>query len=192
MYQKRNNELRTLSLYLGGYAKQFYLRELSRLVMIPLKTTQNTVATLEKNGIMKSAVRGKNKYFKLNLDNVQTKFYLLQTEVHKTMLFLQKYPFFKTFLKDLRTTSMLVVFGSYARFEAREDSDVDLLVVAEKKEKIPSHLLPYKVHEIRMAEESFARAIEKRETLMKEIEENHVILNNHSFYVNAMWERYGK
>mgnify|MGYP001614022217 CR=1 FL=1 len=32
----------------------------------------------------------------------------------------------------------------------------------------------------------------EKETIIKEIEENHIILNNHSSYINIMWEYYGK
>ena len=98
MYLNRNDTLEVLNLYLRGYTKQFYLREISKLTGIPLKTTQNIVSGLEKNKILQSMIRGKNKYFKLNLDNVQTKFYLLQTEIYRTLFFIQKYPLFKTFL----------------------------------------------------------------------------------------------
>ena len=41
-----------------------------------------------------------------------------------------------------------------------------------------------------MPEKTFFKAIDKQEDLIKEIEENHIILNNHSFYVNVMWGYY--
>ena len=191
MYPKRNSELAVLILYLGDYTKQLYLREISRLAKIPLKNTQNVVNSLEKRRILKSSVRGKNKYFSLNLDNIQTRFYLLQSEIYKTLLFLDKYPLLKTFLKEV-SKATIVVFGSFAKFTAEKDSDLDLLVISENEEKLPFHLLPYKIHDIRMSEKTFIRAVEKKEVLLKEIEENHVILNNHSFYVDMMWGQYGK
>lgn len=61
MYLKRNNELEILGLYLSGYTKQFYLREISRLAKLPLKNTQNTVHALEKGRILKSSHKGKKK-----------------------------------------------------------------------------------------------------------------------------------
>jgi len=102
MYQKRNKELVVLTLYLGDYTRQFYLREISKVTKIPIKTTQNVMLNLEKNNILRSHMDGKNKYFKLNLDNIQTKFYLLQAEIHKTQLFIDRYQPFKTFLKPSR------------------------------------------------------------------------------------------
>ncbi len=88
MYQKGNKESVILALYLKDYNAQFYLREISKLTKIPLKTTQNLLLNLEKEKVIKSTKQGKNKYFKLNLDNIQTKLYLLQSEIHKTLLFM--------------------------------------------------------------------------------------------------------
>ena len=98
----------------------------------------------------------------------------------------------KTFLKSLNTNIPIIIFGSFAELKASRDSDLDLLVVSEKEQKLPFYLLPYKVHQVNLSEDAFAKAIKEKETLLKEIEENHVILNNHSFYINAIWDYYGK
>jgi len=191
MYQKRNKELEIISLYRGNYRERFYLRQISKLTKIPLKTVQNVLLSLEKNKIFKSEIEGKNKYFSLNLDNIQTKSYLLKAEIYKTDAFLEKYSQFKTFLKSLNTNIPLIVFGSFAKFKADKNSDLDLLVVS-KEEKLSFHLLPYRIHKINLSENSFIKAVKEKETLMKEIEENHILLNNHSFYLNVIWNYYGK
>lgn len=192
MYQKRNRELDVIALYSGDYKAKFYLRQISKLAKLPLKTCQNTLLNLEKERILKSKVEGKNKYFSLNTDNIQTKSYLLKAEIHKTDNFLEKYPEFKIFLKSINTNSILIAFGSFAKLKADKDSDLDLFVVSTKEEKLPSHLLPHKIHQNSLNEESFKKAIVEKEPLMKEIEENHIILNNPSAYVNIIWEYHGK
>ena len=192
MYPNRNNELEVVSLFRGGYNARFYLREISKLSKLPLKTCQNALSNLEKFKVLKSKLEGKNKYFSLNLENIKTKSYLQQAEICQTDRFVEKYPQFKMFLKSLETNTSIIVFGSFAKFTADQDSDLDLLVVSEKKIELPFHLLPFKPHEINMTEKTFLKAIDQQEDLMKEIEENHIILNNHSFYVNMMWGYYGK
>ena len=47
MYKKRYNKLNILELYVTDYKSKFYLREISKLAKIPLKTTQNLIAKLE-------------------------------------------------------------------------------------------------------------------------------------------------
>lgn len=187
MYQNRNKELEVISLYLGDYKKRFYLREISKLTKLPLKTCQDTLAKLEKERILKSSVEGKNKYFSLNLDNINVKSYILKAEIYKTDLFLEKYPEFKTFLKSINTNSTIIVFGSFAEFKADKNSDLDLFIISDKEEKLPSHLLPYKIHKNSLKENSFRKAITEKEPLVKEIKNKHIILNNHSSYVNIMW-----
>lgn len=192
MYLNRNNELEIISLFRGNYKDRFYLREISKLSKLPLKTCQNTLLNLEKVKILKSKIEGKNKYFSLNLENIKTKFYLQQAEIYQADLFIEKHPQFKMFLKSLKTTSPIIVFGSFAKFTADKNSDLDLLIISEEELKLSFHLLPFKPHKINVSEKTFLKALKEQEDLIKEIEENHIILNNHSFYVNVMWRYYGK
>ncbi|MBI2522847.1 nucleotidyltransferase domain-containing protein [Candidatus Woesearchaeota archaeon] len=193
MYRNRNNELEVISLYRANYKEsRFYLRQISKLAKIPLKTCQTALMNLEKEKVLKSKIEGKNKYFALNLDNIKAKSNLLQAEIYRTDIFLEAYPQIKTFLKSINTNIPIIVFGSFARLKADRNSDLDLLIVAGEKQKLPYHLLPYKVHQVNISENSFSKAIKEQETLVKEIGENHVILNNHSFYINVMWGYYGK
>jgi len=183
--------LEIIKLYLGDYKRNVYLREISRLANIPLNNVQQAVSSLEKDKILKSRIQGKNKYFSLNLDNVKSKLYLLHAEIYKTQAFLEKYPQCKLFMKE-HIDIPIIVFGSFAKFTAKDDSDLDLLIIAAEGTKLPLHLLPYKVHDIRITKKSFVKALEKQETLIKEIEESHVILNDHSFYVDVMWWHHAK
>ena len=89
MYPKRDNRFEVLKLYAKGYDKEFYLREISKLTKIPVKTIQNTLFILEKENLLKSRISGRNKYFYLNLDNAATKLTLIQTEIYKTKIFLK-------------------------------------------------------------------------------------------------------
>jgi len=190
MYQNRNNELEVISLFRHNYKARFYLREISKLSKLPLKTCQNTLTKLEKAKILKSKIEGKNKYFLLNLENIKTKSYLQQAEIYQTDIFIEKYPAFKMFLKSLKITAPIIVFGSFAKFTADKNSDLDILVISDRELKLPFHLLPFKPHQIIMTEKTFLKALNQQENLIKEIEDNHIILNNHSFYVNVMWEYY--
>ena len=92
MYPNRNNELEIISLFKGNYNARFYLREISKLSKLPLKTCQNALSNLEKAKVLKSKVEGKNKYFWINLENIKTKSYLQQAEIYQTDKFIEKYP----------------------------------------------------------------------------------------------------
>lgn len=192
MYRKRNRELEVIALYTGDYKEKFYLRQIAKLTKLPLKTCQNILSNLEKEKILKSKIEGKNKYFSLNLDNIQTKSHLLQAEIQKLDNFLNHYTEFKTLLKSIHINIPIIIFGSFAKFNADKNSDLDLLVLLKEEQKFPHHLLPYKIHQINLSENSFKKALIEKETIIKEIEENHIILNNPSSYVNIIWEYNGK
>jgi len=190
MYQKRNNQLAILALYTGDYTQQLYLREISRAARIPLKTTQDTLSRLVEQRIIKSITRGKHRYFRLNLENIRTRLHLLRAEIHKTFEFLERYPAFEMFLKEMAPDVPLIIFGSFARFEVKKDSDVDLLILSGRKIELPSHVLPHPVHEIRLSEGDFRKGLKDKEALIEEIKEHHIILNCHSFFVNSLWDMY--
>jgi predicted nucleotidyltransferase len=186
MYQKRNNKLEILKLYTSDYKQQFFLREISRMTGIPLKTTQDTIRALEEQKILKSRIHGRNRYFTLNLNIIDTKLALMQAEIQKTADFLKIHPLFESFLKQLSTDSLIILFGSFAKGTEKKSSDIDLLVVS-GKERLPLHLLPSRPHLVEMTAAAWQRAISKGEALMKEIDENHVILGDHSSYADIMW-----
>ncbi len=192
MYTIRNNWMIVLGLFLNEYKARFYLREITKLSGLSLKTTQNVLSVLEKNKILIGKTEGKNKYFSLNLENIDTKHYLLHAEIFKTEDFLRRYAPLKSFLKMLSSNIPLVVFGSFSRLSAGKDSDIDLLMIADKKDKIPEYLIPYSLHKIILSEKAFLKGLREKETLIMEIVKNHKVLNNHSFLVNALWEYYAK
>ena len=104
------------------------------------------------------------------------------------MTFLEKYPTFRMFANELDSNAAVIIFGSYARFSADKSSDADIITISKKKMKLPSHLLPPQIHHIYMDEPSFLKSFQKKEKLMSEIMKNHIILNNHSYYVNVLWD----
>ena len=180
-------EIKILALYLRSYSAEYYLREISRLASISLKATQNGLQGLEKQKILLSRIHGKNKYFRLNRENIQTKLYLTQAEIYRTGLFFEKYPALKLFAKELKTNTMKIIFGSFAKFSADKTSDLDMLVISKAKEKLPEYLVSNKIQQINISEKDLARAMAS-EPLMREVAWHHIILNNHAFYVELMWQ----
>lgn len=190
MYQKRNI---ILSLFCSNLRKRYHLREISKLSSIPLKTTSRTLEELEKEGVIKSKRDGRHKYFELNLDNIKTKFFIQETEIYRTFIFLEKYPVFKSFLKEIKLIDCsIVVYGSFANLTASKNSDLDILVISDKKIELPNYILPYNIHKIVLSKKVFLTGLEKEEPLLREILSNHIILYNHSLFVDMMWWYHGK
>ncbi|MEM5815837.1 MAG: nucleotidyltransferase domain-containing protein [Candidatus Aenigmatarchaeota archaeon] len=190
MCQKRN---RILILFCSDFRRKLYLREISKLSKIPLKTTSRIMKDLEEKNIIRYNLEGKHKYFELNLDNIETKFLLIEAEISKMFSFLKKYPIFNSFLKHITLVNGIIcVFGSFSELKATKDSDLDILIVSDKKIELPKHLLPYKTNEIHLNRKEFLSALSKGEPLVREILANHTILHNHSSFIDILWWYYGK
>lgn len=160
---------------------------------VPLKTTSRILGELEKEGVIKSKYEGRHKYSELNLDNIKTKLLMQETELYRTLVFLEKYTVFKLFLKEIKSIdSAIVIYGSFANLTAGKDSDLDLLVVSDTKPDLPDYILPYRIHKIVLNKKGFIAGLGKNEPLLREILSNHVVLHNHSFFVDAMWRYYGE
>lgn len=190
MYQKRN---KILSLFCSNLRRRFYLREISRLSNTPLKTVARSLGELEEKNILTSRTEGKHKYYELNLDNIETKFLLIEVEIYRTLLFLKNYPVFKSFLKEIGPSDgIIIVYGSFSEFTATEKSDLDILVISEKKLDLPQHLLPYKIHRVDLTQNEFMLALEKGEPLIQEVLQNHIVLHGHSYFIDTLLWYYEK
>ena len=193
MYQNKYNNLRILELYSKDYTKKIYLREISKLSNLPLRNVQVILDRLEKEKVLKTQFSGRNKYFYLNLESIETKYLILKSEIYKTIIFIKGYPQFNAFLKEVKNIeSCIIVFGSFAQLVADKNSDMDILIISNKKTDLPYHLIPNKIHEINLSKKNFIKLIEKEDIFIKKIQEKHVILNNHSFFVNIFWRKYAK
>ncbi len=182
-----------LSLFCTNLKGRYHLTEISKLSKLPLKTTFRVLKELEEENLLHSKIEGRQKYFTLNLDNVKTKFLLLETEIYRTLIFLEKYPVFKSFLKEILIEDCtILVFGSFAEFTATNKSDLDLLIISERKLDLPFHLLPFKIHLISLTKNEFLKGLELKEPLLLEILSNHIVLYNHSFFLDVLWWYYGK
>ncbi|MCK4429643.1 MAG: nucleotidyltransferase domain-containing protein, partial [Candidatus Aenigmarchaeota archaeon] len=136
-----------LGLYSKNWKTEFYTREIARLTNNELGTVQLSLAKLKDDKIIVSKIRGKHKYWSLNLKNPLTKYFLEMMEIYKTSEFLVRYNTLFSFFKEiinLNIAGIIIIFGSYAKAETAKNSDIDILVIGDKKQKIEKieYLLP--------------------------------------------------
>ncbi|PIN97531.1 MAG: hypothetical protein COU45_02285, partial [Nitrosopumilus sp. CG10_big_fil_rev_8_21_14_0_10_33_7] len=80
MLEKTNvtqTTLNILHLYNDNYTKSLHLREIARKTKIDVNTAQHQLKKLETINVLSSTIKGKNKEYVLNLNNVITKYYLI-------------------------------------------------------------------------------------------------------------------
>lgn len=188
-----------LRLYRTDYAVALHVRAMAKKLSVSHVTLLPHLRRLEKTKILLSRKVGKNKEYLLNPDNSLTKRYLEITEEFVTIDYLDKNFLIKKIsdqLSSLDSTAPLVLFGSYAKDYSTEASDVDMFHLGKLEQDERSKIkkcgeIYGKEINIRASSvENFHDGLRTGDTLVREIVENHIILQNSSPFVNLVWRYY--
>ncbi|MDE1814617.1 MAG: nucleotidyltransferase domain-containing protein, partial [Thaumarchaeota archaeon] len=133
-YNINQTTLKILGLYLNDYKKSLHLREISRETEIDVKAIQLQLKKLEKINVLSSVIRGRNKDYHLNLNNVTTKYYLVMAEVFISIIYLKKNFLIKKIVDEIENKihEPIILFGSFAKGTYTKDSDVDVFIISDK------------------------------------------------------------
>lgn len=121
-------KLRTkiLSLFFLNEEKAFYIREAASIVGASPRGAQNELIGLENEGILKSEMRGKQRFFSVNSDNPSYR--------EMRSLILKKYGvpnLIKKALIDIPHIKKAFIYGSFAKGDEDFTSDIDCFIIAE-------------------------------------------------------------
>lgn len=149
-----------------------HVRGMAKLLHQPHSTIFRKLLSLEKKNVVDFRIMGKNKIYFLK-KNLSTKKILQMMEEYKYLKLIHKYPFLEPLFEEILRHSndkMIILFGSYAKYLAQPESDIDLYVETTdlKIKKIISQLnskLSVKIGKF-----------DQNSLLIKEIIKNHVIL----------------
>lgn len=179
------NKFRILSEFLGDYDKRIYGRDTAKKLRMNQKTVSNVLNELEKEHILKFAQEGKNKYYYLNRFYNYTKEIIKLIEIQRKINFLEKYKKIKELFSKLeeKTEGILIIFGSYANFNANEKSDLDVFVVGKIKDVDDLEgLYDIKINLVKINNGKF----DKNEHIIKEIIKNHIILKGAEDFIELI------
>jgi uncharacterized protein len=194
MYKKikfTENTLLVLSLFTNDFKREYYIREVERLLNISPRTAQLILEDLENKGVIESKIRGKIKTFKLN-QNDFTKRYLVFAEQYKTIAFLEKKLLIKEIIEKITPNikGIGVIFGSYAKELEKKNSDLDIFIVGtynnEKIKKISENLgvdLSIKCYPIKTFKKNL-----REDILIKEVLRNHIIFLNVEQFIEEVFK----
>jgi predicted nucleotidyltransferase len=184
-----NTDLKILSLFTKGYDKEYYIREVEKLLKVSSRTALVTLAKLEKKGILESKKRGKIKVYSIRRSTLSREFFLL-AEQYKKIQFLEKNHLIKEIFEkaDEFMKGIVIVFGSYAKGIQKEDSDLDLFIVGKFDEKKIKEVS--KKYGITINIKSYPLKIFEKEIhediLLKEIVGNHVLIKDAEGFVRGV------
>ena len=194
MYKKirmTENTLQVLALFTNDFNREYYVREVEKLLKISPRTAQLILEDLEDKGIIESKVRGKIKTFKLNPSEF-TKRYLVFVEQYKVIAFLEKKLLIKEIIEKIapHVKGIGIIFGSYAKGLEKKGSDLDIFVAGEYNDeevkKVSKNLgieISVKCYPLKTFEKSLTKDI-----LLKEVLKNHVIFLNAERFIWAVFK----
>lgn len=118
-------------LYFAHPEKKYYLRELERILNLPVQNIRREFLVLEKNGIFTREKMGNQVYYSLNTESpifseiksIVSKTIGAQGELEKALLS----------IKGMKTA---FIFGSFASGKEDSLSDIDLMIVGEIDENM--------------------------------------------------------
>src|SRR3989338_3577700 len=119
MYNKLNiteNTLQVLSLFTNGFDKEYYIREVEKLLKISPRTAQLILDDLESKGVLESKIKGKIKLYTLKKNSLSQR-YIVFAEQYKTIAFIEKNLIIKEIIEKISPfiKGVGIIFGSYAK-----------------------------------------------------------------------------
>jgi predicted nucleotidyltransferase len=172
----------TYEILLKILKKNNHGRQLAKELNISLSTIQRTLSELVSLNVIDYSKQGKNKIYFLKQNIISTKF-ILNSENYKLIKLLINYPFLEPLFREINykyPKVMIILFGSYAKFNSKKDSDIDIYVnTTNKKIKKDIQSLHHKLS-IKFGE------FNKKDLLIQEIIKNHVIIQGGEKYYEML------
>ena len=169
--------------YLGKHHfNRFTMHELSIKLDIPYASFYRAIGSMK--DLLKIEKIGKSKVIELNNQNPIVKSHLIISSDEERKDYLKKHPIIKKIYQELDTDDTVILFGSYAKREQTEKSDIDLLIINKDGKKHISFskyeiLFKIKINPIFITKKEFKLMLkDKEENVGKQALYSHIILNN--------------
>ncbi len=157
--------LKTMQYFLENTYKEVYLRELAKILRISPFAVKKYASLLLKEGLIIEERKAHLLYFKANIHN---QFYK-QLKISWNIQRILKVNLLQNIQNNFTAISSIVLFGSVAKGEDDEKSDIDLLIIGKAKHSDFSE-----------CEKKLGRAINEHSMLWSEWKKNYE--ENRAFY----------
>ena len=193
-YNITQTTLKIIGLYADNYKKSIHLREIARETDVDVKSIQLQLKKLERINILSSVLKGKNKEYTLNLNNIITKYYLIMAEGFTSIIYLKKHFLIKKIFDELgkKIDDPLILFGSFVKGGYTKESDIDIFVISEKKidKRVAletSDLVDREINIKSSNKTQFFNGLQNKDPLVNEVVSNHIILKGIDQFCEIMW-----
>lgn len=121
--------------------KEFYVREIARLLKKSPTTISKYLNEYTKEGILLSKKEYNHLFFKANTENKEFK----QLKLNHNLLKLEKSGVIDYLEKEFNHPECIILFGSYSKAENNLNSDIDIAVITPGKREIDLNKFEHKI-----------------------------------------------
>lgn len=193
-YNINKTTLKILGLFLGDYSRSMHVREIARDVGVDVKAVGLQLRRLENINVLSSIIKGRNKEYRLKLDNLVAKYYMILAETFASIRFLEKNFLIKRLMSETgdKLEGTIMLFGSFAKGEITEESDIDLFIISTREPdadviRETGSLIDREVNIKSTDMKQFLDGLMDNDPLMMEVVSNHIVLKGIDDYCEIMW-----
>ncbi len=192
-------ELKIIDFLAKNIDKKFTINEIAKAIKEYYSFAHKKVIELIKDGIILKTRAGKAYLCTLNLENEKTLALIQLSEIEKRNEFYENNKEMKLILEDLVKALepkycilSVVLFGSYAKGNATEESDIDILLLTKNSLNIEKatreiHAKYGKdINSVVMTRDDFKK--QKGKVLIKEIMHSHCVLHGAESFVGLVFK----
>ena len=158
--------------------RELHVRALSKMLSIPHSTISRAMKRLLNKNVVDFRFEGKNKVFRLK-KSIETMNYAYMAEHFKLLKLFEAYPFTSVLIESIKAKvneRLIIIFGSFAKFTANKDSDIDIFIeTADRKVKDEIKSINSRLS-IKLGK------FDKDSLLVKEIIKDHIIVKGVEYY----------
>lgn len=161
--------------FLRDLSKSITGSEIAKLKNLNQKTVSNILNNLELASLLKSKIQGKNKLYKLNLNNKEILAnYIFAVEHLRTIEFYKQNLLIKEVSEKIKplVNGSAIIFGSFAKNTQKKGSDLDILIIGTCKETKINNLS--KIYNLDISLKIYNKF--KIDHLITEVIKNHIII----------------
>ena len=183
------NYFRILALFTSGYNKEYYIREVNKILNISPDTARLILEDLENKQVLESKTRGKIKTYKIKKSSIATE-YLVLTEQYKRIKFFEKHFAISKIITKIKPfiNGLALIFGSYAKGKQKQDSDLDILVIGRYDQKQINNISEAYGIEINLKNYPFKIFQNNltKDILIKEVLDNHIVIKGAEEFIQLI------
>jgi len=135
IYQKIT-QFKVLALFLKNPHIDYYLRETSRILDMDPMTIKRSLDMLVKDKFLIKFEEKNRILYRANLENPSLRY----LKISYNLSFLQEKKIVEFIINKMKSVTSIMLFGSFAKGENDENSDIDIVVISQSRNKPTSEI----------------------------------------------------